>query len=109
MIRTEGHCNHCILVPILFYPAEKNQQDCIRAQDIPTAPTGVTPHFPLNSSYDKSLLVLHGASSPIESPHTQVSHVARLVQWIQPLQQQGHSGLQQAKQDNFFYKESSSP
>jgi hypothetical protein len=38
-------------------------------QDIPTAPTGVPPHCPVKPSYDKSLHVLHVASSR-QSPPT---------------------------------------
>jgi hypothetical protein len=78
-------------------------------QDILTAPTGVPPHCPVKQSYNKSLHTLHVASSPTESSHTQEDHAAILVEWIQPLQQQVHNNLQQAKQDNFFSKASNSP
>jgi hypothetical protein len=78
-------------------------------QDIPTAPTGVPPHCPAKPSYNKSLHVLHVASSLKYSSHTQEYHVARLFKHIQPLQQQVHNNLQQAKKENFFSKESNSP
>jgi hypothetical protein len=58
---------------------------------------------------------LNVASSPIESSHTQIkeNHVTRLVEQIQPLQQQVHDILQQAnakyKHDSFFNKASISP
>jgi hypothetical protein len=73
-------------------------------QDIPTAPTRVPPHCPVKPSYKKFLHVLHVASSPTDSSHTQENHATRLVKWIQPRQQQVHNNLHQAKQDNFFSK-----
>jgi hypothetical protein len=78
-------------------------------QDNHTAPTGVPPHCPVKPSYDKSLHVLHASSSPTDSSYTQEDYAARLVKQIQPLQQQVHNSLHQAKQGNFFSKESSSP
>jgi hypothetical protein len=39
-------------------------------QDIPIAPMGVPPHSPVKPSYDKSLHVLHVASSPTDSSDT---------------------------------------
>jgi hypothetical protein len=78
-------------------------------QDILTAPTRVPPYCPVKQSYNKSLLDLHAASSPTESSHTQADHAAISVEWIQPLQQQVHNNIQQAKQDNFFSKASNSP
>jgi hypothetical protein len=71
-------------------------------QDIPTTPTRVPPH-------DKSLHVLHDASPPTESSQTQEDHARILFKQIQPLQQQVHNNLQQAKQGSFFNKESNSP
>jgi hypothetical protein len=78
-------------------------------KDILTSPMGVPPHCPVKQSYNRSLHTLHVASSLTESSHTQEDHAARLVEWIQPLQQQVHDNLQQAKQDNFFSKASNSP
>jgi hypothetical protein len=69
----------------------------------------VPPHCPVKQGYKKTIHTLHVASSPIESSHTQVDHAARLFEWIQPLQQQVHGILQQAKQDSFFSKASSAP
>jgi hypothetical protein len=69
----------------------------------------VPPHCPVKQCYNKTLHTLHGASLLIESSHTQVDHAARLVEHIQPLQQQVHESLQQAKHDNFFSKASNTP
>jgi hypothetical protein len=44
-----------------------------------------------------------------DSFYTQSSHVARLVEQIQPCQQQVHDNLQQTKQHNFSSKASNSP
>jgi hypothetical protein len=68
---------------------------------------GVPPHCQVKLSYDKSIHVLHVAYSLIESSHTQEDHVAILFKRIQPLQQQVHNNLQQAKNTNLFIKESS--
>jgi hypothetical protein len=70
---------------------------------------GVPPHYPIKQGYNRTLHTLHVASSLTESSHTQVDHAARLVEWIQPLQQQVHDNLQQAKKDNFFNKASNAP
>jgi hypothetical protein len=78
-------------------------------KNILASPTGVPPHCPVKKSYNRTLHTLHVASSPTDSSHTQVDHVAILVEWIQPLQQQVHDNLQQAKQDNFSSKASNSP
>jgi hypothetical protein len=69
----------------------------------------VPPHCPVKRSYKKSLHTLCVASSPKNSSHTQQDHATILVKWIQPLQEQVHNILQQAKHDNFFSKASSSP
>jgi hypothetical protein len=65
----------------------------------------VPPHFPVKQGYKKTLHTLHFAYSPIDSSHSQVDHVTILVERIQPLQQQVHDSLQQAKHDIFFNKE----
>jgi hypothetical protein len=70
----------------------------------------VAPNFPVKTSYDKSLHVLHITYSPmIESSHTLINHAIILVKQIQPVQQNFHNNLQQARQDNFFSKENISP
>jgi hypothetical protein len=53
--------------------------------------------------------MINFSSSSTESSHTEVDHAARFFEQIQPLQQQLHENLQQAKQDNFFSKESNAP
>ena len=60
------------------------------------------PHCPVKQGYKITLHTLHATYSLTESSHTQVDHVARLVERIQPLQQQVHDILQQVKHDSLF-------
>jgi hypothetical protein len=69
----------------------------------------VPPHHPIKQGYNKTIHNIHVASSPIESSHSLADHASRLVEQIQPLQQQVHENLQQAKQDNFFNEASITP
>jgi hypothetical protein len=78
-------------------------------QDVLVAPTWVSPHYLVKKGYNITLHTLHVESSPTESSHTQIDLEAILVEWIQPLQQQVHHNLQQAKKENFFRKASSAP
>jgi hypothetical protein len=66
-------------------------------QDVLAAPMGVPPHCLVKKVYNITLHTLHVSSSPEESSHTQVDHVAILVERIQPLQQKVHDILQQTK------------
>jgi hypothetical protein len=63
-------------------------------QYVLAAPMGVPPHFPVKKGYNKTLHTPHATSSLTDSSHTQVDHVTRLVEQIQPLQQQVHDNLQ---------------
>jgi hypothetical protein len=78
-------------------------------RDVLVAPMRVPPHYPVKQGYNRILHSLHVSSSPTESSHTQVDHAAILAKQIQPLQQQVHDSLQQAKHDSFFSKASNTP
>jgi hypothetical protein len=96
--------------PKTFLSRQKQIYKIVKeSQDVLVAPTRVPPHCPVKQGYNRTLHTLHVASSPIESSHNQVDHATGLVEQIQPLQQQVHDSLQQAKHDNFFGKARSAP